>query len=102
MAQDGNDELDGGTGNDMLRGGLGNDTFVFGKSCDEDHILDFRSGSDKIDVSAFNFTSKAEALEAFDVLAPGAAMLTLGGDNYVIFDYVDTAKTVLALSDIII
>ncbi len=98
----GNDDLDGGTGNDMLRGGLGKDTFVFARQCDEDHILDFRTGSDKIDVSAFNFASKADVLDAFRVLSPGAAMLDLGGDNYVIFDYADTRKTVLALGDIII
>ncbi len=98
----GNDHLDGGTGNDMLRGGLGSDTFVFLKDCDEDHILDFRTGIDKINVSDFGFASKADVLDAFEVLTPGAAILTLGGGNYVIFDYVNTGNTVLAAGDIII
>jgi Ca2+-binding RTX toxin-like protein len=103
-ASNGNDHLDGGVGNDMLRGGAGSDTFIFAKDCDEDHILDFRTGLDKIDVSAFGFASKADVLDGFRILSPGAAILDLGGDNYVIFDYVNTGGVVPVLSagDIII
>jgi Ca2+-binding RTX toxin-like protein len=98
----GHDILDGGKGNDMLYGAGGSDTFVFGEDCDGDHIVYFKSGIDKIDVSAFGFDSTAEVLDALKILSPGAAMLKLGGDNYVIFDYVNTDHTVLAAGDIII
>lgn len=107
----GADHLDGGTGTDMLNGGVGNDTlrggglgdtFVFGTDCDEDHVLDFKTGADKIDVSAFGFDSSADVLAKLVILSPSAAMLDLGSDNYVIFDYVNTANTVLAAGDIII
>ena len=61
------DTLDGGTGNDLLVGGLGRDTLKGGTGADvfrlesfedstaganRDAILDFQSGSDKIDFSA--------------------------------------------------
>ena len=98
----GNDVLNGGEGNDTLRGGGLSDTFVFDQTCDEDTILDFKSGTDKIDVSAFGFASKADVLARFSILSPGAAMLNLGGDNYVIFDYVDTSATALTAGDILI
>lgn len=55
----GKDTLSGGLGNDILRGGSGNDTFVFtsgaeaGTAAGFDRITDFKSGEDKIDVSAF-------------------------------------------------
>lgn len=98
----GSDTLNGGEGNDTLRGGGLQDTFVFDTNCDEDRILDFKSGADKIDVSDFGFASVADVLARFSILSPGAAMLNLGDDNYVIFDYVDTSTTVLAAGDIII
>lgn len=98
----GTDIIEGGQGNDTLRGGGSGDTFVFGSDCDEDHILDFKTGTDKIDVGAFSFASTADVLAKLVILSPGAAMLDLGGDNYVIFDYVNTANTVLAAGDIII
>ena len=96
------DILDGGQGNDTLRGGYSYDTFVFGLDCDEDTILDFRTGVDRIDVSAFGFADTADVMARFSVLSPDAAMLDLGGDNYVIFAYVDTSQTVLAAGDIIV
>ncbi len=98
----GSDTLNGGEGNDTLRGGGLGDTFVFGKDCDEDRILDFKTGADKVDVSAFDFASTADVLAKLVILSPSAAMLELGNDNYVIFDYVNTAGTVLAAGDIII
>ena len=55
----GKDTLSGGNGQDILRGGTGEDTFVFhsvaeaGRGAQRDHITDFHSGVDKIDLSAF-------------------------------------------------
>lgn len=55
----GNDVLFGGHGADRLWGGSGSDTFVFARASDSspnapDWIMDFESGSDKIDLSVFN------------------------------------------------
>ena len=47
------DILNGGEGNDWLDGGEGDDTFVFEPGNGNDHIMDFTSGEDKIDLSAF-------------------------------------------------
>ena len=56
---DGNDRLIGGAGNDVLVGGAGDDTFVFAAALDRvtnvDKIMDFTSGSDKIELAALFF-----------------------------------------------
>ncbi len=52
----GSDTLRGGTGDDVLIGGWGNDLFVFETKPGNDIILDFESGSDKIDLQAFGIT----------------------------------------------
>lgn len=54
--ENGNDTLNGGTGNDELAGGANNDCFLFDTTDGIDTITDFRSGFDKIDVSAYGFT----------------------------------------------
>ncbi|MFO2462747.1 M10 family metallopeptidase C-terminal domain-containing protein [Pseudomonas sp. 15FMM2] len=53
---DGNDVLYGAEGRDKLWGGKGNDTFVYGAMKEStykapDHIKDFNSGKDKVDLS---------------------------------------------------
>lgn len=50
----GDDTIDGGAGKDFLFGGWGNDTFVFNEDSGNDRIYDFRTGRDKIDLSAFD------------------------------------------------
>jgi Ca2+-binding RTX toxin-like protein len=50
------DTINGGMGNDMLTGGKDNDTFVFDNNFGEDTITDFASGSDQIDLTAFNLS----------------------------------------------
>ncbi len=72
----GNDTLVGGSGNDSLTGGSGSDTFVFQNVCHEDTITDFEDGVDFIDLTAFNFTSETDALNA---------SVEVGGD--VLFDF---------------
>lgn len=49
----GNDRLNGREGNDSFIGGAGKDMFVFSGNAGNDTILDFVSGTDKIDLSAY-------------------------------------------------
>ena len=49
----GNDRLNGGKGDDSFIGGAGKDVFVFSGNAGNDTILDFVSGTDKIDLSAY-------------------------------------------------
>ena len=62
----GNDRLIGGTGNDELWGNGGSDTFVFRPGDGQDvikdyvHINEFGAEQDKIDLSAYGFTSFAQ------------------------------------------
>lgn len=50
----GNDTINGITGNDTFIGGMGNDTFVFTDDLSDDRIIDFASGTDKLDLRAFD------------------------------------------------
>ena len=67
MGRDGNDRLVGGAGNDTLYGGLGKDDLSGGAGADIfvfqdtslDKVLDFKSGQDKIDLSAFGIDNSA-------------------------------------------
>ncbi|MCC0024429.1 MAG: cadherin domain-containing protein, partial [Hyphomicrobiaceae bacterium] len=63
--QRGDDTLIAGRGQDMLTGGAGADVFVFSKNQQKNKILDFQDGVDKLDLSGFGFSSKAEAKLAF-------------------------------------
>ena len=53
----GNDTLDGGPGDDSLAGGPGADVFVFGPGDGADTVTDFSSGTDKVDLTAFDIES---------------------------------------------
>lgn len=62
----GKDILIGGKGSDKLTGGYGQkDIFVFGKKDGTDLITDFEDGRDKLDLSAFKFKNKYQALRHF-------------------------------------
>ncbi|RCJ28997.1 hypothetical protein A6770_00960 [Nostoc minutum NIES-26] len=50
----GNDRLEGGTGNDTLYGGTGNDVFNLAYSQNNDVVIDFVRGQDKVDVRSLN------------------------------------------------
>jgi Ca2+-binding RTX toxin-like protein len=79
----GNDTLNGGGGLDILWGEAGNDTFVISRNTGTDIIGDFTVGQDKLDVSAFGFTTIAEAK---------ASMVQVGTD---IAFYIGTGETVI-------
>ena len=53
----GNDRLNGREGNDSFIGGAGADVFIFTGAPGSDRILDFVSGTDKLDLSAYGITS---------------------------------------------
>jgi serralysin len=66
----GNDVIDGGGGADLLYGGAGADRFLYDAFSDStasarDQILDFTSGSDKIDFSAIDANASVAGDQAF-------------------------------------
>ncbi|MBM1815953.1 calcium-binding protein [Pseudosulfitobacter pseudonitzschiae] len=54
---DGDDTIDGGWGDDNLTGGTGADVFVFDDRMRADTITDFTDGEDRLDMTAWGFTS---------------------------------------------
>lgn len=80
----GKDILKGGDGDDDLTGGGGKDTFVFKPDEDTDVITDFQNGKDKLDLSAFGFAGKDEALEEFSEVGTDS-------DDRIVFDHDGTA-----------
>lgn len=61
----GKDWIAGGKGDDRLKGEAGDDRFVFAKHEGSDTILDFQNNRDRIDLKAFGYGSKADALSHF-------------------------------------
>ncbi|PSJ42064.1 M10 family metallopeptidase C-terminal domain-containing protein [Allosphingosinicella deserti] len=61
----GDDVLNGLGGNDVLVGGKGADSFCFFDASGKDVILDFASGTDKIDLTAIDANIFTEVDEAF-------------------------------------
>ena len=59
----GDDTLIGGPDDDRLAGGPGADVFVFGPGDGADTVTDFSSGTDRIDLTAFDI----ESIEAVDM-----------------------------------
>jgi serralysin len=76
----GDDVISGGAGRDLLYGRSGNDTFVFAPGSQTDTILDFRNGADKIDLSAFGFTSFADISHAIHGRG-GLTLINLGNND---------------------
>jgi len=64
-AGDGDDEIDGGAGNDTLLGGAGRDIFELRDLGGTDHILDFVSGVDRIDLSNLDAVSRTAGNDEF-------------------------------------
>ena len=92
IGSDGDDVIDGGRGLDMLTGGAGADVFRFISAADTglgaakaDHILDFQSGIDSIDLSAIDADSSIAGDQAFtfigDAAFTGLGQLRIGVDS---------------------
>lgn len=61
----GNDTLNGGPQQDILNGGAGEDVFVYTANGWADRVTDFRNDVDALDLSSFNFATRAAALLKF-------------------------------------
>ena len=96
------DILNGGEGDDLMDGGPGIDTFVIEPGHGNDHIMDFTSGTDKIDLSAFvdengiallsasdvdDITPQNDGIYVIDLTEDGGGIITLLG-----VDSVDTGN----------
>ena len=75
----GADRINGAAGFDQLRGGAGADTFVFSSVADignaagaRDSILDFLSGTDKIDLSAIDGNANVAGVQGFNYIGATA------------------------------
>ena len=85
----GNDQLRGGRDNDRLDGGEGDDTFFFSPGGEDDIILDFGNGEDKIDLTAFadiesvaDLTMQQQSASVIiDLAANGGGTVTLRDFN---------------------
>jgi len=80
---DGNDILDGGAGKDNMTGGAGADTFLFRSTADSavgasDELLDFVSGTDKIDLVLIDARSGTPGDDAFTYIGANAFSNTAG------------------------
>ena len=84
----GNDALRGGWGNDTMTGGDGADTFVFDTNGGVDHITDFTSGSDHIQIGAtlVRALGGTGALTAESFYAADDAMAGHDADDRLIYD----------------
>lgn len=87
----GDDRILGGTGVDVLTGGLGIDSFAFATTAESgfgatraDHILDFLSGTDIIDLTAIDADATVVGNQAFtfigDAAFTGLGQLRIGLD----------------------
>jgi VCBS repeat-containing protein len=91
----GDDVLVGGTGADWLTGGAGSDRFVFAGARDTgDWVFDFKSGLDKIDLSAFglNAAGFVGVLSSAGMVGPGEVgyQVVQGGSQTDTYLYVDS------------
>ena len=82
------DNLDGREGDDSLLGGAGADIFTFTGVTGNDRILDFVSGSDRIDFSAFG-------IAATNVVATASGADTLLGVDPTLDGVVDFQVTLV-------
>jgi uncharacterized surface protein with fasciclin (FAS1) repeats len=71
FGDNGSDIINGGAGTDRLSGGRGTDTFVFEEGSERDLIIDFKNGTDKIDVSDLGFDDFADLRDSAEISREG-------------------------------
>lgn len=74
---DGNDTLIGYSGDDTLVGGEGSDTFVFGDGFDHDIVLDFKPGTDRLELRSNEIQTWDDVLDRLSADENGNALITL-------------------------
>lgn len=94
----GSDILSGGGGNDFLTGGDGIDTFAFEKGGNTDHISDFQTGIDHIQLSRALFADMVavKAATVFDDVAHTATITSKAG-VVIVIDGMDAGHTKIDL-----
>jgi Ca2+-binding RTX toxin-like protein len=99
LAGAGNDTLDGGAGTDILWGQEGADTFRIGKGTGTDIVADFQAGTDKLDLSAWGFTSLAQVQAKMRQVGSDVA-IDLDAGNLLILVGVTTSQ--LSATDLVL
>ena len=80
----GDNTLTGGVLDDLFKGGTGNDIFEFSGTVGNDTILDFTDGQDRLDLSAYGYTTLADLQNANAISEVGGnTVIDLGADGSV-------------------
>lgn len=91
----GADTINGGAGDDLLTGGNSDDVFVFNRHSGDDEITDFSNNNDKLDLSKFAASSRADLTAAGAIVENGAGSIidltTIGGDGVIYVDDMSVA-----------
>ncbi|WP_380785610.1 pre-peptidase C-terminal domain-containing protein [Sphingomonas sp. R86521] len=103
---DGNDLIQGGGGADLFTGGIGSDIFRYVTAADStlassDTILDFQSGTDKIDLAAIN-TSSADRVTITSSGTTTFVTMDLGGDGSIDVNIQVAGANAVSANDLIL
>lgn len=86
----GNDTLEGGNGNDVLDGNTGSDIYIFQHGFGNDHIHQYDSASDAINVARFSDLSTQNVVQTIRQ-GDDLTLIFTTGDQLTVDGYFDTA-----------
>ena len=86
----GNDTLEGGKGNDVLDGNTGSDIYIFQHGFGNDHIHQYDSASDTVDVAHFSDLSTQNVVQTIRQ-GDDLTLIFTTGDQLTVDGYFDTA-----------
>lgn len=81
FGDNGSDIINGGSGTDRLSGGRGTDIFVFEAGNERDLIIDFKNGTDKIDISDLGFDGMSDLRDNAEIFRKGGFTIVDFGDG---------------------